>query len=136
MSKQECEPASSLPLPILSQVSASCSCPGFWGEDRQHVIFNGTCSSEYAARDVGFNAYQRMNINWKYKPLHIFSVYTLLSKEPVQILWPVLFFFIRYFLHLHFKCYLESSLYPIPPTCSPTHPLALLGPGIPLYWSI
>ena len=46
-------------------------------------------------------------------------------------------FFIRYFLYLHFKCYPESSLYPpLPPPCSPTHPLPLLGPGIPLYWGI
>jgi hypothetical protein len=30
--------------------------------------------------------------------------------------------------------YPESSLYP--PPCSLTHPLPLLGPGIPLYWGI
>jgi hypothetical protein len=46
-----------------------------------------------------------------------------------------IYIFIRYFLYLHFKCYPESSLYP-PPTLSPTHPLPLLGPGIPLYWGI
>ena len=28
-------------------------------------------------------------------------------------------FFIRYFLHLHFKCYPQSPLYPLP-ACSPT----------------
>jgi hypothetical protein len=39
-------------------------------------------------------------------------------------------FFIRYFLHLHFKCYPESPLYPLPTPCSPTHPLPLLGPGV------
>ena len=32
-------------------------------------------------------------------------------------------FFIRYFLHLHFKCYPPSLLYP--PPCSPAHPLPL-----------
>ena len=26
--------------------------------------------------------------------------------------------------------------YTLPPPCSPTHPLPLLGPGIPLYWGI
>jgi hypothetical protein len=48
-------------------------------------------------------------------------------------------FFIRYFLHLHFKCYPQSPLYlpsPPPPCCSPTHPLLVPGPGIPLYWGI
>jgi hypothetical protein len=43
--------------------------------------------------------------------------------------------FIRYFLHLHFKCFPEIPLYPLPPG-SPTHPLPLLGPGVPLYWGI
>jgi hypothetical protein len=43
-------------------------------------------------------------------------------------------FLIRYFLHLHFKCYPKSPPYPSPH--SPTHPLPLLGPGIPLYWGI
>jgi hypothetical protein len=45
-------------------------------------------------------------------------VHTLLVRE-------VLFFFqffIRYFLHLHFKCYPESPLYPPPPPAPlPTH---------------
>jgi hypothetical protein len=35
--------------------------------------------------------------------------------------------FIRYFLHLHFKCYPQN----LPQPCSPTHPLLLPGPGIP-----
>jgi hypothetical protein len=51
---------------------------------------------------------------------------------------PFIYLFIYlfiYFLYIHFKCYPESSLYP-PPPCSPTHPLLLLGPGIPLYWGI
>jgi hypothetical protein len=42
-------------------------------------------------------------------------------------------FFIRYFLHLHFKYYPEGPLYP-PPALAP--PLPLLGPGVPLYWGI
>jgi hypothetical protein len=51
-------------------------------------------------------------------------------------------FFIRYFLYLHFKYY-PLSWYPlckpsIPSTshCSPTHPLLLSGPCIPLQWGI
>jgi hypothetical protein len=43
------------------------------------------------------------------------------------------FFFFRYFLHLHFKCYPENPLYS---PFSPTHPLLLPGPGILLYWDI
>jgi hypothetical protein len=41
---------------------------------------------------------------------------------------------IRYFPHLHFQCYPKSS--PYPPPHSPTHPLPLFGPGVPLYWGI
>jgi hypothetical protein len=41
-------------------------------------------------------------------------------------------FLIRYFLHLDFKCYPKSPPYRTP-AHSPTHPLPLLGPGIPLY---
>jgi hypothetical protein len=57
-------------------------------------------------------------------------------------LWVFVYFFIRYFPHLHFKCYppfLVSSPkvpYTLPLPCSPTHPLWLPGPGIPLYWGI
>jgi hypothetical protein len=42
--------------------------------------------------------------------------------------------FIRYLAHLHFQCYTKSP--PYPPPYSPTHPLPLFGPGVPLYWSI
>jgi hypothetical protein len=44
------------------------------------------------------------------------------------------FFKIRYFPHLHFQCYPKSP--PYPPLQSPTHPLPLFGPGVPLYWGI
>jgi hypothetical protein len=43
--------------------------------------------------------------------------------------------FIRYFLHLHFKCYPERPLYP-PSPCSPTHPLPLLGTGVPRAYKV
>jgi hypothetical protein len=42
--------------------------------------------------------------------------------------------FIRYFPHLHFQCYPKGP--PYPPPQSPTHPLPLFGPGVPLYWGI
>ena len=41
------------------------------------------------------------------------------------------YLFIRYFLHLHFKCYLKSP--PYAPLPSPIYPFPLLGPGVPLY---
>jgi hypothetical protein len=44
------------------------------------------------------------------------------------------FFLIRYFPHLHFQCYPKGP--PYPPPQSPTHPLPLFGPGVPLYWGI
>jgi hypothetical protein len=44
-----------------------------------------------------------------------------------------LFFLIRYFSRLHFQCYPKS---PQPTPQSPTHPLPLFGPGVPLYWGI
>jgi hypothetical protein len=43
-------------------------------------------------------------------------------------------FFIRNFPRLHFQCYPKGP--PYPPPQSPTHPLPLFGPGIPLYWGI
>jgi hypothetical protein len=43
-------------------------------------------------------------------------------------------YFIRYFLHLHFKCYPKSLPYPSPTL--PTHPIPLLDPGVPLNWGI
>jgi hypothetical protein len=43
--------------------------------------------------------------------------------------------FIRYVLHLHFKSILKIP-YTLPLPCPPTHPLLLLGPGVPLYWGI
>jgi hypothetical protein len=45
----------------------------------------------------------------------------------------IIIIFIRYFPHLHFQCYPKR---PHTPPHSPTHPLLLFGPGIPLYWGI
>jgi hypothetical protein len=39
-----------------------------------------------------------------------------------------------------FFIYISNAIPKVPytllPPCSPTHPLPLLGPGIPLYWGI
>jgi hypothetical protein len=40
------------------------------------------------------------------------------------------YFLIRYFHHLHFHCYPKGP--PYTHTQSPTHPLPLFGPGVPL----
>jgi hypothetical protein len=42
--------------------------------------------------------------------------------------------FIRYFLHLHFKCYPKSPLYP--PRSLLPNPLPAPGPDIHLSWGI
>ena len=39
-------------------------------------------------------------------------------------------FFLRYFLYINFKSYPKFPYTHFPP-CSPTHPLSILGPGIP-----
>jgi hypothetical protein len=84
--------------------------------------------------------------------IHVFSIASrALSVKSLQIfpiIWSLGFlesstifffflrnFFIRHFLHLHFKCYPQSPLYS-PPSCSQIHLLLLPGPGIPLYWVI
>jgi hypothetical protein len=45
-----------------------------------------------------------------------------------------------FFLLDTFFIYISNAIpkvpYTLPPTCSPTHPLPLLGPGISLYWGI
>jgi hypothetical protein len=53
----------------------------------------------------------------------------------------LLFFFLSYFFFLDiFFIYISNAIpkvpYSLPQPCSPTHPLLLLGPGIPLYWGI
>jgi hypothetical protein len=70
-----------------------------------------------------------------YRILHYLEMYDVSS---CLFYYKVHFFqfFIRYFLHLYFKCYPKSPLYSHPRPCFPTYPLLLLGPGLPLYWGI
>jgi hypothetical protein len=48
-------------------------------------------------------------------------------------------FFFKFLLGIFF-IYISNAIpkipYTLPLPCSPTHPLPLLGPGIPLYWGI
>ena len=50
------------------------------------------------------------------------------------------FFFSSNFLLDIFFIYISNAImkvpYTLPVPCFPTHPLPLLGPGVPLYWSI
>jgi hypothetical protein len=51
----------------------------------------------------------------------------------------ILFFFFNFLLDIFF-IYISNAIpkvpYTLPQPCSPTHPLPLLGPGVPLYWGI
>jgi hypothetical protein len=51
-----------------------------------------------------------------------------------------IFFFLIYFLLDIFFIYISNVFPKVPytlfPPCSPTHPLPLPGPGVPLYWGI
>jgi hypothetical protein len=55
------------------------------------------------------------------------------------LLWPYSFFFFNFLLDIFF-IYISNAIpkvpYALPLPCSPTHPLPLLGPGVPLYWDI
>jgi hypothetical protein len=48
--------------------------------------------------------------------------------------------FLKNFLLDIFFIYISNAIskvpYNLPPPCSLTHPLPLLGPGVPLYWDI
>jgi hypothetical protein len=58
-------------------------------------------------------------------PAHIYSLF----------LWDIFFTYISN--AIPFPSFLsENPLYPIPSPWSPTHPLLLPGPGIPLYWGL
>jgi hypothetical protein len=70
--------------------------------------------------------------------LHVTYVYVL-----VRVSFSFLSFFFltfSFFLLDIFFIYISNAIlkvpYTLPPSCSPTHPLPLLGLGVPLYWGI
>jgi hypothetical protein len=76
-------------------------------------------------------------LSWKVTFRYGPSTWIFMNRVTLWLMKQRLFFnilFIRYFPHLHFQCYPKSP--PYPPTHSPTHPLPLFGPGVPLYWGI
>jgi hypothetical protein len=48
----------------------------------------------------------------------------------------VFFFFLLDIFFIYISNVIPKVPYTLPLPCSPTHPLQLLGPGIPLYWGI
>ena len=65
-----------------------------------------------------------------------FKLCTYVPHVPVYICeYTYVFFSIRCFLHLDFKCYPKIPLY-VPPTLPLTHSLSCRRPGIPLFESI
>jgi hypothetical protein len=78
-----------------------------------------------------FSEYSRVEVGKGKRPYMVMYVQ---AESIVHCYFNILFlfyFFIRYLFHLHFQCYPKSP--PCPPPNSPTHPLPLLGPGVPLY---
>jgi hypothetical protein len=57
------------------------------------------------------------------------------SKGVGKIFKLEVFFFLIFSLYT-FQTLSRMFPYTLPLPCSPTHPLPLLGPGIPLYWGI
>jgi hypothetical protein len=57
----------------------------------------------------------------------------VLFKEPSGI---TSYFFLLDIFFIYISNAIPKVPYTLPLPCSPTHPLPLLGPGIPLYWGI
>jgi hypothetical protein len=79
-------------------------------------------------------------VNWTLVPYHIRSS-DLTSSFKLYILWVWWFFFFCLFKKLDIiYIYISNAIpkvpYTLPPPCSLTHTLPLLGLGIPLYWGI
>jgi hypothetical protein len=78
--------------------------------------------------------------------IHLFNTmfstcgYDPFGKPISPKIFTLLFLFLIYFLLDIFFIYISIVIpkvpYTLPLPCSSTHPLLLLGPGIPLYWGI
>jgi hypothetical protein len=108
---------------LLIQLSKVCSEPE---HDLRAPFEKSTLKAScYKGEDIS-NLYQCFNNNessWKIKLPVCWVIYLFIFS-----------FLIRYFPHLHFQCYPKSP--PYQPPQSPTHPLPLFGPGVPLYWGV
>ena len=64
----------------------------------------------------------------------------IINRSTIRILCNLVYVFLKAFLLDIFLIYISNVIpkapYNLPLPCSPTHPLLLPGPGIPLYWGI
>jgi hypothetical protein len=71
--------------------------------------------------------------------MYISSFYLIVpdSLVPTNVFFKTFFF--KFLLDIFF-IYISNTIlkfpYTLPLLCSPTHPLPLFGPGVPLYWGI
>jgi hypothetical protein len=66
--------------------------------------------------------------------IYIYVCVCVYSYKSQQFKKSAMFFFIIFFIYISNA--IPKVPYTLPLPCSPTHPLPLLGPGIPLYWGI
>jgi hypothetical protein len=112
--------------PVVKNTSWPCRGSGFHSK---HPHSSSQLSENPASRNStpSFNLHRNQGDTW-YTSRKKKSFICLNLKPNKHLLF---IFLIRYLFHLHFQCYPKSS-----PPHSPTHPLPLLGPSIPLYWGI
>jgi hypothetical protein len=78
---------------------------------------------------------------WEFHEVIVFNGWVVFYcvNVPHFLFFSSLFFFILFLLDIFF-IYIPNAIlkvpYTSPPHCSPTHPLPLLGLGVPLYWGI
>jgi hypothetical protein len=69
--------------------------------------------------------------------LYLFNVHLLLCLcDKTTLWWSITSFFLKFLLGIFF-IYISNAIpkvpYTLPSPCSPTYPLPLLGPSVPLY---
>jgi hypothetical protein len=76
------------------------------------------------------------HLHWK--PSGVINEGTVPCNTTIILSWVNSSFFLKIFSFYTFQISnaIPKVPYTLPTACSPTHPLPLLGPGIPLYWSI
>jgi hypothetical protein len=79
-------------------------------------------------------------VRWRYSEVEEKVWHTVYSSFFILLDIFILFYFILFYFILLDIRYISNAIQKVPytllPPCSPTHPLLLLGPGVPLYWGI